>query len=240
MAIRAGCALLFGFLFLACGPQGTGSAGKRPAGPIRPAKTEDGVALAIVFDTSGSMSESVPTGRGGLAAKVRIASDALLAIADRIETWRAEAPGDPHRKIAATVVTFREGEGLPMAPFAVEELKGWVKRLRRPDGPTPLGAALRDAGTAVLSSPLTSKHILVITDGQNTHPPEPAEVMDSLLDVAKSFEAEVSVHFVAFDIDAAVFAAVKERGATVVSAADAEQLNQKLSIILTEEILLEK
>jgi Mg-chelatase subunit ChlD len=240
MAIRAGCALLSGLLLLACGPQGTGSDGKRQVGPVRPAKTEEGVALAIVFDTSGSMSESVSTGRGGIAAKVRIASDALVAIADRIEEWRSEAPGDPHRKIAMAVVTFREGEWLPMAPFSAEELKAWVKRLRRPDGPTPLGAALRDAGTAVLSSPLASKHILVITDGENTVPPEPAEVMDSLLALAGSFETEVSVHFVAFDVDAAVFTAVKERGATVVSASDAEQLNQKLSLILEEEILLEK
>ena len=52
--------------------------------------------------------------------------------------------------------------------------------------------------------------------------------------------APVYFHFVAFDVDARVFAGVKKNGATLVSASDEKQLNDKLSFVLEEKILLEK
>ena len=50
----------------------------------------------------------------------------------------------------------------------------------------------------------------------------------------------VSVHFVAFDVDAKVFDPVKKLGATVVGAADEKQLNTQLEFILQRKILLEE
>ena len=50
----------------------------------------------------------------------------------------------------------------------------------------------------------------------------------------------LSVHFVAFDVDAKVFAPVKKLGATVVGAADEKQLNTQLEFILQRKILLEE
>jgi len=47
------------------------------------------------------------------------------------------------------------------------------------------------------------------------------------------------VHFIAFDVDAKVFASVKKQGATVVSASDEKQLNSQLEFILQKKILLE-
>jgi hypothetical protein len=208
--------------------------------PVPPATHEDGLALGIVFDTSGSMNESVADGSGGLKSKVSVATRALEMIATRVEAWRAEAPGDPKRRIAAAAVTFREGSGLPMGPFDAGAMVKWVRGLESPRGTTPLGAALRDAGEAVLCSPLRTKHVLVITDGQNTDPPEPAEVLDGLNALATRFGSELTVHFVAFDVDAKVFDAVKAKGATVAGAADAKQLDQQLTVILEEDILLEK
>jgi hypothetical protein len=50
----------------------------------------------------------------------------------------------------------------------------------------------------------------------------------------------VSVHFVAFDVDAKVFDPVKKLGATVVGASDEKQLNTQLEYILQRKILLEE
>ena len=47
------------------------------------------------------------------------------------------------------------------------------------------------------------------------------------------------MHFVAFDVDAKQFEAVKKLGATVVGAADENQLGSQLQFILQEKILLE-
>ena len=46
--------------------------------------------------------------------------------------------------------------------------------------------------------------------------------------------------FVAFDVNANVFAPLKKLGVTVVGAADEKQLKSQLEFILEEKILLEK
>jgi hypothetical protein len=49
----------------------------------------------------------------------------------------------------------------------------------------------------------------------------------------------LSVHFVAFDVDAKVFDGVKKQGATVVGASNESQLEAQLKFILQRKILLE-
>ena len=81
--------------------------------------------------------------------------------------------------------------------------------------------------------------MLVITDGINTAGPDPASVMPRLMQLAEQKRTTLSVHFVAFDVNAKVFEGVKKLGATVVSAADEAQLNRQLEFILQKKILLE-
>ncbi len=50
----------------------------------------------------------------------------------------------------------------------------------------------------------------------------------------------ISFHFVAFDVDAKVFAPLKNLGATVVGATDERQLNGQLEFIFEKKILLEE
>ena len=109
-----------------------------------------------------------------------------------------------------------------------------------PGGNTPLGNSLTLAGQAVMESPLTRKHVLFITDGMNTSGPKPEDVMPMLQRKAEQKGTSVSVHFVAFDVDAKVFEPVKRLHATVVSAADEKQLNTQLNFILQRKILLEE
>ena len=57
---------------------------------------------------------------------------------------------------------------------------------------------------------------------------------------AEKRHSSVSVHFIAFDVNATVFNGVKNQGATVAAAADERQLNSEIDFILQNQILLEK
>jgi hypothetical protein len=87
---------------------------------------------------------------------------------------------------------------------------------------------------------LSRKHVLVITDGMNTAGPTPAVVLPRLKQLAEQAGTSLSVHFVAFDVDAKVFDSLKKQGATVVGAVDEKQLNSQLEFILQRKILLEE
>ena len=206
------------------------------------AAQEDGVALAIVYDTSGSMKEQVRDRNGKLSPKYVIANRALEAISKRIQTFATNAPTGGPRTIHAGLFVF-EGTGAKQAvkfgPFEASIFQRWALRFSAPQGGTPLGNALTDAAQAVLHSDLPRKHVLVITDGINTVGPDPAAVMPRLSHLAEQKQSRLSVHFVAFDVDAKVFDGVKKLGATVVGASDEAQLDSQLEFILQKKILLE-
>ena len=127
-----------------------------------------------------------------------------------------------------------------MGPFDAGMLENFARDFSNPNGNTPLGNTLTAAVRAVLASPLSRKHVLVITDGMNTVGPAPAVVLPQLKRLAEQKGSAFSVHFVAFDVDAKVFDGVKKQGATVVGAADENQLNSQLQFILQRKILLEE
>ena len=206
------------------------------------AAQEDGVALAIVYDTSGSMKEQVRDRNGKLSPKYVIANRALEAISKRIQTFATNAPTGGPRTIHAGLFVF-DGTGAKQAvkfgPFEASTFQSWAQRFAAPEGGTPLGNALTAAGQAVLNSGLPRKHVLVITDGINTVGPDPAAVMPRLTQLAAQKQNRLSVHFVAFDVNAKVFDGVKKLGATVVGASDEAQLESQLEFILQKKILLE-
>lgn len=207
----------------------------------RAAAPADGVALAIVYDTSGSMKETVPDQGGKPAPKYEIANRALVGIAGQIRAFSTNNAGEA-RRIDVGLFTFRGDqaqEALRMGRFDYDGLTRWASSFSAPKGNTPLGNTLSAACRAVLQSPLSRKHILVITDGLNTAGPPPAKVLPQLKDQAGRQNATFAVHFVAFDIDAQQFAGVKKLGATVVGASNERQLNSQLAVIMQREILLE-
>lgn len=206
------------------------------------AAQEEGLALAIIYDTSGSMQEAVPDQAGHSAPKYTIANRALIAVAKQVQAFATNAAGGAPRKIETGLFVF-QGESARQAikfgPFDASVLQNWAKQFSGPSGNTPLGNALTLAGQAVLDSPLSRKHILVITDGMNTAGPAPEAALPPLLRKAGDKGTSVSVHFIAFDVAAKVFDPVKKLGATVVSAADEKQFNTQLDFILQRKILLE-
>jgi hypothetical protein len=207
------------------------------------AADEDGVALAIIYDTSGSMKDSVHDKSGRSAPKYVIANRALIAVAKQIQTFATNAASGAPRKINTALLVFHgEGarEAVKFAPFDAAGLQDWAANFSTPSGNTPLGNALTAASRVVLNSPFSRKHVLVITDGMNTAGPKPEDVLPRLKRQAEQKQTNLSVHFVAFDVNARIFDPVKKLGATVVSAADEKQLDSQLEFILQRKILLEE
>jgi hypothetical protein len=203
--------------------------------------TEEGIALAIVYDTSGSMRETVPAGDGKSAPKYVIANKALTAIVNRVGQFATNVPGGA-RKIEAGLWIFHNEsatEAVKFGAFDAPALKSWIKQFSQPNGSTPLGNSIRVASKAVLDSNLSHKHVVVVTDGKNTSGPTPERVIPGIQTASKSRGSDISFYFVAFDVDAKVFEPVKNLGATVVGASNEQQLNKQFEFIFEKKILLE-
>jgi hypothetical protein len=201
----------------------------------------DGVALAIVYDTSGSMKEPARTADGKQAAKWIIGNRALEQIIQRVQKFATSSV--PPRAIHAGLYVFRgtgSAEAVKFAPWNARAMLDWVKQYSGPNSGTPLGSTIELASRALLNSKFTQKHILVVTDGINTSGPDPVVVVPRINKASESKGSPIFIHFVAFDIDAKVFAPLKKLGVTVVGATDEKQLGQQLEFILEEKILLEK
>lgn len=206
------------------------------------AADEEGVALVIVYDTSGSMNNSVRDGTGQLAPKRVIAKRALEAVVKRLQTFVTGAAPAAPRTLQAGLLVFngdRVREAIPLDTFDARNVSSWTQSIPVPTSGTPLGLALETAGKTILKSHLARKHILVITDGINTVGPDPARVLPGIQEQAGQRHAKLSVHFIAFDVDAKVFDPLKKLGVTVVGAANEMQLNTQLGFILEKKILLE-
>lgn len=203
------------------------------------AHAEEGIAVTIVYDLSGSMKDAVPDKDGKKAPKYVIAKRALLSVVDRLQAF-ADASKD--KKLAVGLLIFgndKVKEALPMADFRAQTFRDWAAAAPMPDGGTPIGEALNVATRQLLASPLDHKHILVITDGANTVGPKPESVLPQLRKDADAAGAYVGVHVVAFDVADKVFAPLRKLDVTVVGAANEEQLNAQLNFVLQEKLLVE-
>jgi hypothetical protein len=205
------------------------------------AASEEGVAVAVLYDTSGSMLDPVRDQAGRMTPKHIIARRALESIAKQLQRFATNTVAGP-RKMQAGLYCFgseKVSEFVPFGPFDTRSLSAWTRNLPQPRGSTPLGEALRTGTQAVLRSGLARRHVLIITDGMNTHGPEPAVVFPQLKQEAERQQVGFSVHFIAFDVEAKLFDPLKKLGATVVGAADEAQLNTQIDFILQKKILLE-
>jgi von Willebrand factor type A domain len=203
-----------------------------------------GIALAIVYDTSGSMKNSVRSEQGVERPKYQIAAEALRAIVDQLEAVVAQRrrEGSGSFALKAGLITFRGKnvtDAVPFGDFSAASIRRWLDRQAEPKDSTPLGRAVELAGSRVLGVPLARKHILVVTDGVNTAGPDPASEITKLRARAKAQGAVVGIHFVAFDVQAQVFDPVKQLDCTVLAAANGVELKRTLETVLAEKILLE-
>ena len=212
-----------------------------PCADLRAADNE-GVAVAIVYDTSGSMRELVKDQNGHRAPKYVIANKALMAIADQLQAYAASGQSGAPRKVEAGVYIFDHNSGAPVVnfgPLNASAIRKWASGFSAPAGNTPLGNAINVAAQRLLASSLPHKHVLVITDGVNNVGPAPSVVLTKLKKQAEQKGTSVAMHFVAFEVAAKVFDSVRTQGATVVAAANGKELDTQLQYILQKKILLE-
>ncbi len=214
------------------------AASAKPSAPT-PVVAADGIALAVVFDTSGSMNAPIAAkSAAGRDPKLRVAQRAFGLVIDRLEAFTKS----PAAKPLSVSVTIFKGQtaavALPLAPFDATNLRRWLANARA-DGATPLGNAIFLAGQQLLSSPATSRHLLVLTDGANTTGRTPEAALKQINEAAEHKQIAVFTHIIALDIAPATFAALKQQGATLIGAADETQLNAQFDFILEEKILVE-
>jgi Mg-chelatase subunit ChlD len=201
----------------------------------------EGLSAAILIDVSGSMEDKVAGTDGRREQKIEIARRAAR---DLVEQFAKYAADNPTEEVRLGLYEFSRRRGEPdcrpvvaMGPPDLASAERAIARLEA-DGGTPIGEAMITAKRELDRTGLTRRHLLVVTDGENTDGFSPERVAQA---IGRRPEAErPSMYFVAFDIDASRFARVRDAGSLVLPAADARELNDTLDSLLRGKILLEK
>jgi Mg-chelatase subunit ChlD len=202
---------------------------------------KDGLAAAIVIDVSGSMNDKVAGQNGQREEKIVIARRAALEIVDQFVAYARDHQDEP---VQLGVYEFSRRRGdpdcravIPMGTPDRERAANAIAGLRA-DGGTPIGEAMITAKLALDATNLTRRHLLLVTDGENTDGVRPDNVAAA---INKRPDAErPAIYFVAFDVDASRFNGVKENGGLLMSAANATELTNTLDALLSGKILVEK
>jgi hypothetical protein len=204
-----------------------------------PAQRE-GIAAAILVDVSGSMNDRVEGQDGREERKIVIARRAARDLVDQFAKYAEAHPGEP---VVLGLYEFSERSGadcrpvMPMGPPDLARAEAALAKMRA-DGGTPIGNALVVGKRELDATGLTRRHLLVVTDGENTTGLAPERVVER---IGQRPEAErPSLYFVAFDIAAERFDKVRDAGMLVLGAANAKELTSTLDSLLTGNILIEK
>ena len=205
--------------------------------PDTPFVERPGLAASVVIDVSGSMEQRI---RGERTAKIDVAKRAAM---DLVEQFRRYAADHPKETVQLSILEFsgRDGDDVreivPMGPPDLDRARTAIEKMR-PQGGTPIGDAIIAAKRRLDATGLARRHLLVITDGENTDGPEPGDVV---LAIGRRPEAErPSVYFVAFDIEASRFKDVQTAGGLLLSAASGKALGETIDTLLRGNILIEK
>ena len=204
-----------------------------PAGTV----WKDGLAAVVLVDVSGSMHDRI---KGERRRKIEAAQAAAIDLVGAFDRYATAHPAEP------VLVGIHEFSARPGEP-AAREVVGLGKpnprtagdRIRdmKTGGGTPIGDAMAEARLALDRSGLKRRHLLVVTDGENTNGPDPALVASILEHQPDAMKA--SLYFVAFDVGAEAFAAVKSAGALLLSAKSGAELASTIDELLDDRILVE-
>lgn len=187
------------------------------------------------------MRDSVEGTEGTREPKIEIARRAAGDLVDQFARYAEEHQDET---VLLGLYEFSERDDQPdcrtVVPMSAPDrmrAAGALARMR-PDGGTPIGNAMIVAKRELDATGLTLRHLLVVTDGENTDGFTPDRVTAA---IARRPEAEQpSIYFVAFDISASRFDAVRNNGGLVLAAANARQLNETLDTLLRGKILIER
>jgi hypothetical protein len=240
--------LLLACFVLACQQRSSSTAyeGRNPLDEmLRPRQQQvsrqEGIAAAILVDTSGSMEDQVVGSDGSSVRKIAVARRAVV---DLIRQFEQYARKNPERPVLVGVYEFSSRDRqqhcrsiVGMGPPDLAAAEAAVEQIM-PRGGTPIGDAMIRANRDLDLTGMSRRHILVVTDGKNNKGYSPGAVADAI--ARQPQEDRASVYFVAFDVSAERFNAVKEAGGLVLEAANERELNQTMDFILTGRILVEQ
>jgi hypothetical protein len=233
------------------GPPRTGRTAEAPASdpreidealsPAQAGEAREGVAAAIVIDVSGSMDDRVTDAAGRRARKIDVARRAARDLVAQFATY---ASAHPDETVSLGVFEFSRRRGqadcrpiIPMGPPDPSKADEALARLD-PEGGTPIGQAMITAKQALDATGLSHRHLLLVSDGENTDGHRPEEVAEAIArrpDVEKP-----SIYFVAFDVEARRFNGLRDAGALVLPASNAKELNETFDALIQGKILVEK
>ncbi len=206
-----------------------------------PVPAQDGIAAAILMDTSGSMRDEVTDVGGEKRPKIEIAQRAAT---DCLKQFEEFARKNPERRVLVGLYEFSSREHhpscrrlVPIGPPAAAAAAPAIEAMK-PSGGTPIGNAILMAKQDLDSTGMTRRHILVVTDGENNVGYSPGDVANALARIPE--EERASLYFVAFDVAADRFNSVKEAGGLVLAASSGSDLKQTLDFVLTGKILAEQ
>jgi len=198
-------------------------------------EAKPGTAIMILVDTSGSMRNEVPDGSGKTRPKDQIARAALERIIQHTAKWKKD---HPDRALQVGICYFSSSVGvvLPIGDFDEAKAKAALDKLPRPNSGTAIGRALEQAAKDLYRAGNVRKHIVCITDGENTSGTPPEAIARQL---HAQTEGGIAFHFVAFDTSSSHFDFLKKVNGHVAQAADGPQLQAELTKIYDQRILVE-
>ena len=180
-------------------------------------------------------------GEGKGTAKIVEARRAAIDLVDQFARYAEEHKDEP---VLLGIYEFSGLDGqpdcrevIPMAPPDRTRAAGAIAAMKAAGG-TPIGNAMIAGKRALDQTGLSRRHLLVITDGENTNGPGPEDVVAAI--TRRPATERPSIYFVAFDIDASRFDSVRNAGGLVLEAANAKALNDTLDTLLRGKILIEK
>ena len=209
--------------------------------PTTAAELREGLAAAVAIDVSGSMNDRVAGEDGRRVRKIEVARRAAREL---VEQFAAYAEAHPSEPVMIGLYEFSRRRGqpdtrpiVPMGPPDRGKADEALAALQA-DGGTPIGQAMVNAKHALDATGLSRRHLLIVSDGENTDGFSPEDVAAGL---NRRPETErPSIYFVAFDIGADRFNALRDAGGLVLPAANARELQETLDMLITGRILVEK
>jgi Mg-chelatase subunit ChlD len=198
---------------------------------------KDGLAAVVLVDVSGSMHDRI---KGERRRKIEAAQAAAI---DLVGAFARYAKAHPETPVLVGLHEFSARAGSPSAreviPLGAPDPLTAADRIRamKTGGGTPIGDSMAIARVALDRSGLKRRHLLVVTDGENTDGRDPA-VVASILE-KQADDVRASLYFVAFDVDADAFAGVKNAGALLLSARSGAELAATFDELLSDRILVE-
>jgi len=204
-----------------------------PAGTV----WRDGLAAVVLVDVSGSMHDRIA---GERRRKLEAAQQAATDLVGAFARY-ADAHKDKPVQVGVYEFSARSGEpaarevlpiGAPNPAVASQAIAQMKAR-----GGTPIGDAMVEARLALDRTGLSRRHLLVVTDGENTDGADPALVARAM--EHQKDDVRASLYFVAFDVDAQAFAGVKDAGGLLLSAKSGSELASTIDELLSDRILVE-